>query len=132
VTHIDNFDLDDLAFLPASLSSEAVVVALDGQIAEMPVEIEASELWCILSDARTPHRLVAETLKEIHLEISFHLPLAIEGAVRAIAKFLRQMLVAWWDEMLQYQVEEFDHGEMALRDCEAFGGSEYSALELCK
>lgn len=70
---------------------------------------------------------VSETigiLKEIYLEISMYQPDAIEAAMASIAQFPRAMPVALIDEMLHHQIEEFDHGEMAVRDYLAMGGSE--------
>lgn len=117
----------DLGFTPETLSPAELVAALDRQVAAIMEEIERSELWACLADPATPDLLVRATLREIYLEIALYQPTAIEGAVRAIAQFPRQMPVAWWDEMLRHQVEEFDHGEMALRDYHAFGGDAEAA-----
>lgn len=118
---------DDLGFDPTALTPAGLLAALDRQVADMMAAIERSTLWTTLTDPATPDDLVRETLKEIYLEIAMYQPTAIEGAVRAIAQFPRRMPVAWWDEMLQHQVEEFDHGEMALRDYHAFGGDAAAA-----
>lgn len=116
--------LEDLAIDPSVLPPDGVVDHLDHAINDLMEEIEASRLWTIITDPATPDALVREILKEIYLEIVMYQPDAIEGAVRAIAQFPRQMPVAYWDEMLHHQVEEFDHGEMALRDYKGFGGDE--------
>jgi hypothetical protein len=115
---------EDLAVDPSALSPDGVIAHLDGGIANLMKEIEESQLWSIVTDPATSDILVREILKEIYLEIVMYQPEAIEGAVRAIAQFPRQMPVAYWDEMLHHQVEEFDHGEMALRDYKGFGGDE--------
>jgi hypothetical protein len=114
--------LHDLGFAPEEVSPTELVAALDQQVTAIAGEVERSEFWRTLADPATPDELVRTTLREIYLEIAMYQPTAIEGAVRAIAQFPRQMPVAWWDEMLQHQVEEFDHGEMALRDYHVFGG----------
>lgn len=114
----------DIGFPLDRLDPPALLHALDGQIAAIMGEVERSTLWRTLSNPATPRPLVVATLREMYLEIAMYQPLAIEGAVRAIAQFPRQMPAAWWDEMLQHQVEEFDHGEMALRDYAAMGGDE--------
>jgi hypothetical protein len=124
-----DFTFDDLGFSTAMLAPAELVPALDQQVVAIMEEIEDSTLWRILSHPHTADALVWAALKEIHLEIALYQPLAIEGAVRAIAQFPRQMPVAWWDEMLQHQVEEFDHGEMALRDYVALGGDEAFARQ---
>ena len=115
---------EDLAVDPTVLSPDGVVDHLDRGISDLMKEIEASPLWQTITDPATSDLFVREVLKEIYLEIFLYQPDAIEGAVRAIAQFPRQMPVAYWDEMLHHQVEEFDHGEMALRDYKGFGGDE--------
>jgi hypothetical protein len=115
---------EDLGFTIQDLDPDTLVACLDGQIARIVTQVEDSALWRRLADPATPLPLVIEALKEVYLEISMYGPLAIEGAVRAIAQFPRRMPVAWWDEMLQHQVEQFDHGETALRDYVALGGDE--------
>lgn len=113
---------EDLGYDPSSFTPPELLAALDRGVAVIMAEIEGSALWRTLTDPATPDAVVRDTLREIYLEIAMYQPSAIEGAVRAIAQFPRQMPVVWWDEMLQHQVEEFDHGEMALRDYGAFGG----------
>jgi hypothetical protein len=115
---------EDLGFTIQDLDPDTLISRLDQQIARIVTQVEDSALWRRLAEPATPLPLVIETLKEMYLEISMYQPLSIEGAVRAIAQFPRRMPVAWWDEMLQHQVEEFDHGEMALRDYVALGGDE--------
>jgi hypothetical protein len=115
---------EDLGFTIQDLDPDTLIARLDQQIARIVAQVEGTALWRRLADIATPLPLVIETLKEMYLEIGMYQPLAIEGAVRAIAQFPRRMPVAWWDEMLQHQVEEFDLGEMALRDYVALGGDE--------
>lgn len=116
--------IEDLACDPTPMSPVQVVEHLDCAIADLMADIEQSGMWLNLIDPATSDAFVRDALKEIHLEIVMYQPEAIEGAVRSIAQFPRTMPVAWWDEMLHHQVEEFDHGEMALRDYKAFGGDE--------
>ena len=115
---------EDLGIDPQKQSAAAIVEHLDRRIEEVMEEIERSPVWKCIVDPAISDAAVCEILKEIYLEIVMYQPEAIEGAVRAIAQFPRQMPVAWWDEMLHHQVEEFDHGEMALRDYKGFGGDE--------
>jgi hypothetical protein len=115
---------EDLGFTIQDLDPDTLVGRLDDQVARIVTQVENAAPWRRLADPATPQPLVIETLKELHLEISMYQPLAIEGVVRAIAQFPRRMPVAWWDEMLQHQVEAFEHGEMALRDYVALGGDE--------
>lgn len=80
-----------------------------------------------LASSDTSVETLTAILKEIYLEITMYQPDAIVAAVAAIAQFPRTMPVAWFDSMLHHQVEEFDHGEMAMRDYVALGGSEAEA-----
>jgi len=63
-------------------------------------------------------------MKEIYLEIVMYQPDVIEATIATIAQMPRNLPVPLFDEMLHHQVEEFDHGEMALKDYIALGGDE--------
>jgi hypothetical protein len=99
---------------------EQALAHIVGRIDEIMGEVERSDVWRAISSDDTPNELFIATLREIYLEIGMYQPDyqpdAIEAAIASTAQFPRTMPVAWFDEMLHHQVEEFDHGEMALRD----------------
>ena len=105
----------------------ALLQWLDGRIAEVLREVESSEFWRAVTSPTADPRLAREAMKEVYLEIFSYQAHAIEGAIDAIAKMPRTMPVRMVKAMLRHQAEEFDHGEMALRDYVRLGGSETHA-----
>lgn len=110
-----------------AMSAADLVGWLQGRVEQILLDIEVSPFWQTLASPETPIETLTAILKEIYLEITMYQPDAIEAAVAAIAQFPRKMPVAWFDAMLHHQVEEFDHGEMAMRDYVALGGNETEA-----
>jgi len=108
----------------ADFDSEKLVGWLQNRVQEILVDVKKSAVWDAVINDDVPVQQVVGVLREIYLEIVMYQPDAIEGAIAAIAQFPRTMQVAIVDEMLHHQVEEFDHGEMALRDYIAMGGNE--------
>jgi hypothetical protein len=121
--------LVDFGFDAKRCSPEDLVKWLDCRVEEILREVENSEVWTAVVGLQAPPGLVEEILKEVYLEIAMYQPDSIEAAIASIAQFPRTMPIAWFDEMLQHQVEEFDHGEMALRDYIALGGKEIEARQ---
>jgi hypothetical protein len=109
---------------------ESIIQWLDGRIADLLVEIEKQEVWKVLTSPQTDLRLLRRIMQEVYLEIFSYQPHAIEGAITAIAQMPRSMPVRMIKAMLRHQAEEFDHGEMALRDYVALGGNEDFARNL--
>lgn len=110
--------------MPSRLQGEDLIAWLDGRIAALLGEIESTEFWRAVISPATDPRLLREVMKEVYLEIFSYQPHAIEGAITAIAQMPRSMPVRMVKAMLRHQAEEFDHGEMALRDYMALGGDE--------
>jgi len=119
--------MKDFGIDTKALSAADLVGWLQVRVEQILVDIEASPFWQTLASPETPEETLTAILKEIYLEITMYQPDAIEAAVAAIAQFPRTMPVAWFDAMLHHQVEEFDHGEMAMRDYVALGGDEAEA-----
>jgi pyrroloquinoline quinone (PQQ) biosynthesis protein C len=113
-------------FTPAG---EALIVWLDRRIAEVLGRIEHTEFWTRLTSGQLPPHLAVAVMKEVYLEIFSYQRHAIEGAIYAIAQMPRSMPVRMIKAMLRHQAEEFDHGEMALRDYVALGGDETYARQ---
>lgn len=63
-------------------------------------------------------------MKEIYLGIAMYQPDVIEATIAIIAQMPRHLDVDVFGQMLNHQVEEFNHGEMALRDYVGLGGEE--------
>ncbi|WP_187969697.1 iron-containing redox enzyme family protein [Aquibium microcysteis] len=106
------------------LDGEGLAQHLEKRVQQTLEEVLSSNVWRTLSDPASDLRLITEILKEVYLEISMYQPDSIEAAIASIGQFPRSMPVALIEEMLHHQVEEFDHGEMALRDYLKFGGDE--------
>ena len=101
-----------------------ITAHLDARIATLLTEIEASELWKTLTSPKTKPEFIRLLLREVYLEITSYQPHVIEAAIASIGQMPRSMPVRMVKAMLRHQAEEFDHGEMALRDYVALGGSE--------
>lgn len=119
-----HYSFDDLGFDPRELSGEQLAEKLDTRVADILAEIEGSPVWCTIMDSATPVILKMCILKEVYLEIAMYQPDAVEAAIAAIAQMPRSLPVRYFEEMLGHQIEEFDHGEMAVRDFVGLQGSE--------
>ncbi len=116
--------LQDLGFDPRAMSGDEIVQHLDLRIGQVLEQIQHSEVWRAVTSADSPPELSREIVKEIYLEIVMYQPDVIEATIATIAQMPRSLPVELLDDMLHHQIEEFDHGEMALRDYVAMGGSE--------
>jgi hypothetical protein len=105
----------------------AVVDWLKNSTANQLKEIQSQEFWRIAISPTTDPRLVAGVMRQIYLEIVGYQPHVIEAAIASIAQMPRGMKPRLVKAMLAHQADEFDHGEMALRDFAGLGGSETSA-----
>lgn len=97
---------------------------LDARISKLLQEIESSELWKALTHPKAKPEFVRSFLREVYVEIASYQPHVIEAAIASIGQMPRSMPVRMVKAMLRHQAEEFDHGEMAVRDYIALGGSE--------
>ncbi len=103
---------------------------MDARIGTVLRDIDGTEFARTVLDPAVDPRLLRAFMKEIYLEIHSYQPHAIEGAITAIARMPRSMPVRMIKAMLRHQAEEFDHGEMALRDyCKLGGDEEYARRE---
>lgn len=117
----------DFGFNPNELSPLEVMDYLDRRIQEVLEEFKEGKLWRVVSNPDTDSILIQETMKEIYLEIVMYQPEVIEATIAVIAQMPRTLDVDIFDEMIHHQVEEFNHGEMALRDFVGLGGDERGA-----
>lgn len=109
------------------LGGEAIVAWLDERMSSLLQRIEQQPFWRALTSPTTSPALLAAIMREVYLEIFSYQEHAIGGAITAISQMPRSMPVRMVKAMLRHQAEEFDHGEMALRDYVALGGSESHA-----
>jgi hypothetical protein len=107
-----------------SPASTALMAALDARMQTVLRDVESREFWQVATSPQTDLRLVRLIMREVYLEIYSYQAHAIEGALAAIARFPRSVPVRMIKSMLRHQAEEFDHGEMALRDYVQLGGNE--------
>ncbi len=97
---------------------------LDGRLQDVLSEFQNSEMWATFSNAETSPEFLGAIMKEIYLGIVMYQPDVIESTIAIIAQMPRYLDVELFDEMLHHQVEEFNHGEMAMRDYVGLGGDE--------
>ncbi len=109
---------------PQDMKGATLIDWLNTRMMQVLQEVEATDYWKSLTHPETDPRLIREIMKEVYLEIVSYQQAAIEGAITAISQMPRSMPVRMVKAMLRHQAEEFDHGEMALRDYVALGGSE--------
>lgn len=103
---------------------EGIIAYLDGRIADVIRSVEATPLWKDLTHPKTKPEFIQRLMREVYLEIASYQPHVIEAAIASIGQMPRSMPVRMIKAMLRHQAEEFDHGEMAIRDYVALGGSE--------
>lgn len=101
-----------------------IIEHLDGRIGDVLQEIEASQIWASLTSPTATPNFIRAVMREVYLEIVSYQPHVIEAAIASIGQMPRSMPVRMVKAMLRHQAEEFDHGEMALRDYVALGGNE--------
>lgn len=109
---------------PQNLKGGALIDWLNGRMIQVLQLVESTEFWRVITHPSTDPLLIREMMKEVYLEIYSYQQVAIEGAIASISQMPRSMPVRMVKAMLRHQAEEFDHGEMALRDYVALGGSE--------
>lgn len=118
---------EDLAVDPLRMNGTDLAEHFGRRIQQTLAEVESSEPWRVCTALDTPISLVRDILKEVYLEIVMYQPDSVAAALHAIGQMPRSTPVAWIEEMLHHQAEEFDHNEMALRDYVGFGGNEVFA-----
>lgn len=106
-----------------------VVDWLEQRVDALFKRVQGQEFWHAITSGSLDTRLVQEIMKEQYLQIVGYQPDAIEGAIAAIAQFPRSLDPRLIRSMLVHQADEWDHGEMALRDYVGLGGNECHARQ---
>lgn len=104
-----------------------VVDWLDANTTDLLNEIKEEEFWKTVTSSDADATLIARLMQEIYLEIVGYQPHVIEAAIASISQFPRSIKPRLVKAMLAHQADEFDHGEMALRDFVGLGGLESEA-----
>ena len=105
----------------------AILGLLRDGVASLLTDIQDTEFWRVVTDPRTSPLLVREIMKEVYREIAWYQPDVIEATIAVIGQFPRSVPARRLRTMLHHQAEEWDHGEMAVRDYMALGGDEREA-----
>ena len=104
--------------------TDSVVDELERRIEALQGRIREQEVWKAVTGRTTPASQVQAIMREIYLEIVWYQPDVIEATIAVIGQMPRSLAPRRVRAMLLHQVEEWDHGEMALRDYVGLGGSE--------
>jgi hypothetical protein len=99
-----------------SQTSQSVVDYLKAGIDSLVAEIRQEPAWRMLTDPATPSAAVRAVMAEIYAEIAAYQPDVIEATIAVIGQFPRSLNPKHVRAMLVHQAEEWDHGEMAVRD----------------
>lgn len=80
--------------------------------------------WQLVTDPSADPARVGAALREVYREIALYQPDIIEATIAVIGQFPRSLAAKQLRTMLIHQAEEWDHGEMAVRDFVAMGGND--------
>lgn len=112
---------------PPFQPTESVVDYLRRGIRDLVASLEGAEFWTVVTSPETDPDLIREIMKQVYLEIHWYQPDVIEATIAVIGQFPRTLPAKRVRTMLIHQADEWDHGEMALRDFAGLGGSEPEA-----
>ncbi len=110
-----------------SIPSATVIAILESEVAGLMQEIARTDMWRVLTDPATDPALVRGIMREVYLEIYSYNASIVEATIALIGQMPRSLPVRRLKAMLHHQADEFDHGEMGLRDYVALGGDEARA-----
>jgi hypothetical protein len=86
--------------------------------------VAAEPFWQLLTSPHTPSTMVKAAMREVYAEIAAYQPDVIEATIAVIGQFPRSLSAKKVRAMLVHQSEEWDHGEMAVRDFVGLGHEE--------
>lgn len=109
---------------PVSTSTgDAVVRWLRSAIENLLRQIESTEMWGLLNSRATPPATAQGIMREIYRDIASYQPSVIQATIATIGQMPRSLDPRLLRSMLIHQADEFDHGEMAVRDFTGLGGN---------
>lgn len=116
-----------IKFTPGEALNEAeaqeFIRHIDNRIQAHLESVLESEMWRTLSDPETDPALARAIFREVHLEIYAYQPHVTEASYLLISKMPKHDTELIRNLTLQ-ELDEVDHGEMALKDYIALGGDE--------
>lgn len=113
-----------------TINLEASAVAVDTLrylktgIDDLVSEIGREPFWTFLTAEKPAPEDVRAIMREVYAEIAAYQPDVIEAAIAVIGQFPRSLSAKRVRAMLVHQSEEWDHGEMAVRDFIGLGHDE--------
>ena len=105
------------------MTPEQFAENLDSKMSEVLAVIERSEVYRLVAAPDTNARLVVGIIRNILLEVFSYGPHVTEATFTAIGR-LPKNRPDLMKPMILHDLEEVDHGEMALRDYLRLGGNE--------
>lgn len=111
------------------IDNSEIVSWLESRVENLLGEIQKQDFWKTVTDPNTSDSVVQSIMKEVYLDIVGYQPHVIEAAMASIAQMPRTMKPSMIRVMQYHQADEWDHGEMALRDYINMGGDEKYARE---
>ncbi len=106
------------------LQGDKLIYAMDERLDAVFDEQTATEGWRVLMDPKTDPELVRLIMRELYLEVAWYQADVIEATIHVIGQLPRHVSAKTIQSMLIHQADEFDHGEMAIRDYVRLGGDE--------
>ena len=103
--------------------SDNLADRLDRRIQTILGEVEESEAYRVVADPRTDPHFVAAIVRWYLLEVFSFGPHVTEATFTAIGRMPKNR-PDLMKPMILHDLEEVDHGEMALQDCLKLGGDE--------
>jgi hypothetical protein len=104
-------------------AAESFAGRLDQKLADLLTQIESSDIYRLMTDAKTDPRLIGGILKYSLLEVFSYGPHVTEATFTAIGRIPKDR-PDLMKPMIMHDIEEADHGEMALKDFIKLGGDE--------
>jgi len=112
----------------AAEATETLNYLKDG-IGQLMATVVREPFWAFLTSSGTPPSQVRAGMRELYAEIAAYQPDVIEATIAVIGQFPRSLSAKRIRAMLVHQAEEWDHGEMAVRDYVGLGFDEHRARE---
>ncbi|NTY02429.1 iron-containing redox enzyme family protein [Deinococcus sp. JMULE3] len=119
--------LTDLGVDPATLTAEDVMVRLDARVEQLVRDLQARPFFQEVMSGHLSQPVLRRVLQEVYLDIALYQEHIIEASIALIGQMPRSLDVRLIEDLLHHQAEEFDHGEMAVRDYVGLGGHEATA-----
>ena len=110
-------------------AARATLRELDSRVAAVQAEVEAMPGWKVLFDSATPNEVVLAIFREVYLSVVAYQPHTTEASFHWLGRLPKSehRLIR---SLVNHKAEEAEHGEWALRDYLALGGTTARASEV--